>query len=179
MADAIARAITTTGTGPSARAHELRQPPPVQPLSAAESRDFGLAAKALWPAAGAEARELAQSLAKSAAIVRPLHVGIFNESLLLRRAGAFNPDPRRHPLVHARAAQRGKRRSEPGRLARFDVLIFPGGRAHKQADAMGENARRAVRDFIRSGGGYVGICAGGFLRRPSSTGVLAWSIRGY
>ncbi len=63
-------------------------------------------------------------------------------------------------------------RSQPNRLARFDVLIFPGGRAHKQADALGENARRAVKDFIRSGGGYVGICAGGFL----ASAQYDWSL---
>jgi glutamine amidotransferase-like uncharacterized protein len=148
------------------------QPPPVEPLSAAESHDFSLAAKARWPAPGTGARDLVQSLAKAAAVVRPLHVGIFNE-----RSCCDEPEPLfrildaipscTRELLSAENVQ-----SQPDRLARFDVLIFPGGRAHKQADALGENARRAVKDFIRSGGGYVGICAGGFL----ASAQYDWSL---
>ena len=148
------------------------QPPPVEPLSAAESHDFSLAAKARWPAPGAEAHELIQSLAKSAAVVRPLHVGIFNE-----RSCCDEPEPLFRILDAIPSCTREllgaeNVQSEPDRLARFDVLIFPGGRAHKQADALGENARRAVKDFIRSGGGYVGICAGGFL----ASAQYDWSL---
>jgi glutamine amidotransferase-like uncharacterized protein len=141
-------------------------------LSAAESHDFSLAAKARWPIPGAEARELVQSLAKSAAVVRPLHVGIFNErsccdepQLLFRILDAIPSCTRE--LLSVEIVQ-----SQPDRLARFDVLIFPGGRAHKQADALGKNARRAIKDFIRSGGGYVGICAGGFL----ASAQYEWSL---
>jgi glutamine amidotransferase-like uncharacterized protein len=140
-----------------------REPPPVEPLSAAESHDFGLAAKARWPAPGAEALELVQSLAKSAAVMRPIHVGIFNE-----RSCCDEPEPLFRILDAIPSCTRELLSAEnvqfqPDRLARFDVLIFPGGRAHKQAGALGENACKAVKDFIRFGGGYVGICAGGFL----------------
>jgi glutamine amidotransferase-like uncharacterized protein len=158
--------------GQPSRALQPPQPPPIEPLSAAESHDFSLAAKARWPAPGAEARELVQSLANSAAVVRPLHVGIFNE-----RSCCDEPEPLfrildaipscTRELESAENVQR-----EPDRLARFDVLIFPGGRAHKQADALGENARRAVKDFIRAGGGFVGICAGGFL----ASAQYDWSL---
>jgi glutamine amidotransferase-like uncharacterized protein len=154
------------------RAIQPPQPPPVEPLSAAESHDFSLAAKARWPVPGSEARELVQSLTRSAALVRPLHVGIFNE-----RSCCDEPEPLcrildaipscTRELLSAETVQ-----SQSDRLARFDVLIFPGGRAHKQADALGENARRSVKDFIRSGGGYVGICAGGFL----ASGQYDWSL---
>jgi glutamine amidotransferase-like uncharacterized protein len=151
------------------------QPPqfsPVEPLSAAESHDFGLANKARWPAPGAEARGLVQSLAKSAALVRPLHVGIFNE-----RSCCDEPKPLFRILDAIPSCTRElfsaeNVQSQPDRLARFDVLIFPGGRAHKQAAALGENARRAVKDYIRSGGGYVGICAGGFL----ASAQYDWSL---
>jgi glutamine amidotransferase-like uncharacterized protein len=141
-------------------------------LGAAESHDLSLAAKARWPVPGAEAHELVQSLARSAAIVRPLHVGIFQE-----RSCCDEPEPLfrildaipscTRELLSAEIVQ-----SRSDRLARFDVLIFPGGRAHKQADALGENARRAVKDFVRSGGGYVGICAGGFL----ASAQYDWSL---
>jgi glutamine amidotransferase-like uncharacterized protein len=158
--------------GQPSRALQPPQPPPVEPLSAAESHDFSLAAKARWPAPGAEARELVQSLARSAAVVRPLRVGIFNE-----RSCCDEPEPLFRILDSIPSCRREllsaeNVRSEPDRLARFDVLIFPGGRAHKQAAALGEDARRAVKDFIRSGGGYVGICAGGFL----ASAQYDWSL---
>ena len=141
-------------------------------MSTAESHDFSLAAKARWPAPGAEARELVQSLAKSAAVVRPLRVGIFNE-----RSCCDEPEPLFRildaiPSCTCEILSAENVRSQPDSLSRFDVLIFPGGRAHKQADALGENARRAVKDFIRSGGGYVGICAGGFL----ASAQYDWSL---
>src|SRR5262249_1688847 len=158
--------------GGPARALQPSQPPPVEPLSAAESHDFSLAAKARWPVPGAEARELVRSLAKSATVVRPLHVGIFDE-----RSCCDEPEPLFHildaiPLCTHELLSAENIQSGPGRLARFDVLIFPGGRAHKQAAALGENARGAVKDFIRSGGGYVGICAGGFL----ASAQYDWSL---
>lgn len=58
-------------------------------------------------------------------------------------------------------------------LARkFDVLVFPGGKAKAQSEALGADGREAVREHLRSGGGYVGICAGAFL---ASSG-REWSL---
>ncbi len=48
-------------------------------------------------------------------------------------------------------------------LASFDVLLFPGGSGSAQAHALGEEGRARVRQFVREGGGYVGICAGAYL----------------
>jgi putative intracellular protease/amidase len=59
-----------------------------------------------------------------------------------------------------------------GALARFDVLIQPGGSASKQAKTLGEGGRTAVRDFVRSGGGYLGICAGAYL----ASADYSWSL---
>ncbi len=59
-----------------------------------------------------------------------------------------------------------------GILNRFDVVIFPGGSGIAQAEALGKNGKRAVRAFIRNGGGYVGICAGAFL----ATAGHDWSL---
>ena len=50
-----------------------------------------------------------------------------------------------------------------GRLAEFDVVLHPGGSGGGQGKALGEDGREKVRDFIRKGGGYVGICAGAYL----------------
>ncbi|MDA7921818.1 BPL-N domain-containing protein, partial [Verrucomicrobiales bacterium] len=48
-------------------------------------------------------------------------------------------------------------------LKQFDVVVFPGGSGSKQGGAIGEQGRTSVREFIESGGGYVGVCAGAYL----------------
>ena len=50
-----------------------------------------------------------------------------------------------------------------GRLDGFDVLIMPGGSGSKQAERLQASGREKIREFVRSGGGYVGICAGSYL----------------
>ena len=59
-----------------------------------------------------------------------------------------------------------------GRLDEFDVLFVPGGSGSKQAEAMGEDGRQKVREFVQSGGGYLGICAGGYL----ATDGYSWGL---
>lgn len=48
-------------------------------------------------------------------------------------------------------------------LKQFDTVIFPGGSAGRQGKALGPEKRRHVKQFVRNGGGYVGICAGAYL----------------
>lgn len=48
-------------------------------------------------------------------------------------------------------------------LGVYDVLVFPGGSGSSQAKGIGEAGAKNVREFIRNGGGYVGICAGAYL----------------
>lgn len=50
-----------------------------------------------------------------------------------------------------------------GRLAGYDVLLHPGGSGGGQGKALGEEGRERVREFVKGGGGYVGICAGAYL----------------
>ncbi|MGB8169977.1 MAG: BPL-N domain-containing protein [Chthoniobacteraceae bacterium] len=50
-----------------------------------------------------------------------------------------------------------------GLLKDFDVVVFTGGSGHAEADAVTEKGREEVRQFVRGGGGYVGICAGAYL----------------
>lgn len=59
-----------------------------------------------------------------------------------------------------------------GRLDDFDVLIMPGGSGSKQAERLEEAGRRAIRGFVNSGGGYVGICAGSYL----ASSHYEWSL---
>ena len=46
---------------------------------------------------------------------------------------------------------------------RFDVVVFSGGSGSAQAKAIGEAGRANIRDFVKNGGGYVGVCAGAYL----------------
>ncbi|MDI3517913.1 MAG: hypothetical protein PWQ34_60 [Caldanaerobacter sp.] len=50
-----------------------------------------------------------------------------------------------------------------GELEKFDAIVIPGGRALNQAEALGEKGRKAIKEFIKKGGGYIGICAGTYL----------------
>lgn len=50
-----------------------------------------------------------------------------------------------------------------GGLAGYDVVIFSGGSGGTQARALGDEGRAKVREFVKNGGGYVGICAGAYL----------------
>ena len=50
-----------------------------------------------------------------------------------------------------------------GGLKGYDLVMFTGGSGSAEAAALGEKGREEVRDFVRNGGGYVGICAGAYL----------------
>jgi glutamine amidotransferase-like uncharacterized protein len=52
---------------------------------------------------------------------------------------------------------------QAGSLRAFDCIIFPGGNARMQAEALGDDGKVNVRKFVQSGGGYIGICGGAFL----------------
>ncbi|MGD9128710.1 MAG: succinylglutamate desuccinylase/aspartoacylase family protein [Planctomycetia bacterium] len=60
-----------------------------------------------------------------------------------------------------------------GILANLDVIIFSGGSGSKQAAAIGEEGREAVRAFVKKGGGYIGICAGSYLAMNN----FSWSLK--
>jgi hypothetical protein len=48
-------------------------------------------------------------------------------------------------------------------LKPFDVVVFSGGSGSAEAEAIDEAGRKNVREFVRNGGGYVGVCAGAYL----------------
>ena len=171
MAPGSARSIATTGIFRPARAVQPPGPPPVEPLSATESHDFSLAAKARWPAAGAEARELVQSLAKSAAVVRPLHVGIFNESSCCDKPEPLFPILDTIPSC-TRSSRAENVRSQPDRLARFDVLIFPGGTGTQAGRCPGRERLPGCQRLHPIGRRLCRNCAGGFL----ASAQYDWSL---
>ncbi|MCR5414987.1 MAG: hypothetical protein K6F50_09730 [Kiritimatiellae bacterium] len=50
-----------------------------------------------------------------------------------------------------------------GALKDFDVYIAPGGHAGDQGDALGPEGLTNIAEFVRSGGGYLGACAGCYM----------------
>ncbi len=56
-----------------------------------------------------------------------------------------------------------------GKLSQYSVLIHPGGSAKAQSKALGEVGRQKVREFVQSGHGMVGICAGAYLACSDSS----------
>ena len=52
------------------------------------------------------------------------------------------------------------------------MLVQPGGSGSKQAEALKPEGREAIKEFVRGGGGYVGICAGAYLASADYT----WSL---
>lgn len=57
-------------------------------------------------------------------------------------------------------------------LTAFDVVVFSGGSGSAQAEAIGAAGRHNVREFVRGGGGYLGICAGAYLACAN----YSWSL---
>lgn len=50
-----------------------------------------------------------------------------------------------------------------GALNSYDVVLAPGGNSIEQGMELNYIGAKAIRDFVRSGGGYLGVCAGAFL----------------
>jgi len=55
-----------------------------------------------------------------------------------------------------------------GALDGVDVLIVPGGSSHAMSASLGADGRKAIVDFVRQGGGYIGACAGAYLVSETS-----------
>lgn len=56
------------------------------------------------------------------------------------------------------------------------LLFVPGGFSRHKSDALGEAGRQAVREYVRSGGWYMGICGGAGLglSTPEGIGLCPW-----
>ncbi|HLN26333.1 MAG TPA: BPL-N domain-containing protein [Gemmataceae bacterium] len=59
-----------------------------------------------------------------------------------------------------------------GALDTFHVVVFPGGNALNQSEALKSEGKDAVRAYVSGGGGYVGICAGAYL----ATAQCKWGL---
>jgi len=59
-----------------------------------------------------------------------------------------------------------------GVLTNLDVLVMPGGSGSKQATNLETSGREAIQQFVKNGGGYVGVCAGAYL----ASSHYPWSL---
>lgn len=50
-----------------------------------------------------------------------------------------------------------------GELKDYSVLIVPGGYTKRCVTSLGKRGFERIRDFVESGGGYIGICAGAYM----------------
>lgn len=57
-----------------------------------------------------------------------------------------------------------------GALDNFDVVLLPGGSGKGQGDSMGPEGVAKLKEFVASGKGYVGICAGAYV--PMQQGFM-------
>ena len=57
-----------------------------------------------------------------------------------------------------------------GALDKFDLVILPGGSGKGQGASMGPEGVAKLKDFVASGKGYIGICAGAYV--PMQQGFM-------
>ncbi len=50
-----------------------------------------------------------------------------------------------------------------GKLTETDAIIFPGGSGSKQLNSLGKTGKQKVINYIKQGGGAIGICAGAYM----------------
>ena len=64
-----------------------------------------------------------------------------------------------------------------GKLKGLDLLVMPGGSSKLQMQSMGAEGVKALQDFVRNGGAYVGICAGFHitLNRPERAQLMPYT----
>ncbi|MGB2822457.1 MAG: BPL-N domain-containing protein, partial [Phycisphaerae bacterium] len=103
----------------------------------------------------------------------PVRVAVYNGGGSASQTGPLRLERIVTAQPDAAAEIIGPEEVRSGALRQFDVVLFPGGSGSKQAAALGDVGREAVRKFTRAGGGYVGICAGAYL----ATYRYSWSLR--
>ena len=92
----------------------------------------------------------------------PVRVAIF-EGTGAPESGIANVCARVEGLTGATLDRLKPEQIAAGALEGYDVVIFSGGSGSAQAKSLGDAGRERVREFVRNGGGYVGICAGAYL----------------
>lgn len=119
----------------------------------------------------ADMKEAALTLPAPPPVLKPVRVAIYDA------APEVSKGPRN--LLRFLSAENGfsahrvtAEQIRAGCLDEVDVLIMPGGSGSKQAAQLEAEGRLKIQDFVRAGGGYVGICAGSYL----ATTHYDWSL---
>lgn len=61
-----------------------------------------------------------------------------------------------------------------GKLSEYDCFIIPGGDPFPMADALEKEGLDAIKDFVSSGGIYLGVCAGTYLCMKFCENAMPW-----
>ncbi|MBN2139657.1 MAG: biotin--protein ligase [Desulfovibrionaceae bacterium] len=85
--------------------------------------------------------------------------------LILRALRSWD---RPHRLVRANEIAQGVSAGNPGGPS---LLLVPGGQASAKAHLLGAKGRKAVQDFVASGGAYLGLCGGAGLALSGGRGL--------
>ena len=97
-------------------------------------------------------------------VEKPVNAGIFqnerNSNIPIARQLALSPEYNLRVL--------GPEDYTNGVLEKLDLVIQPGGGATSQYKALGEKGTEALKNFVRNGGKYYGVCAGAFLAMQQS-----------
>ncbi|WP_395752323.1 BPL-N domain-containing protein [Prosthecobacter sp.] len=94
--------------------------------------------------------------------IRPIKVGIYRGPGA-PQGGGDNVANVLKPFPQAQVVILSEKDVATLNLSAYDVLVFPGGSGGGQSKGIGEAGLKNVRDFVRNGGGYVGICGGAYL----------------
>jgi glutamine amidotransferase-like uncharacterized protein len=104
-----------------------------------------------------------KTIVAAPATTRPIRIAIY-DGPGSGDSGVDNVEARARQLVGAKVTHLTPAEIGTADLTgRFDVVVFSGGSGSKQGNAIGEAGRNNVREFVRNGGGYFGVCAGAYL----------------
>jgi len=167
---AAARSLNASGVMVMiGRSHEdpTKQPDKVQPISTRARHGRKMVHALLKYLGMAESdwnvlvdRSKPEHLKKNGS--RLIHVGIYDGP----GCGTAGPRAIMRSIsrqVHMQLHNVSQAEMQAGFIRQFDVIIFPGGGSGTFAKTIGKEGSRHVESFVKSGGGYVGVCAGAYL----------------
>lgn len=131
--------------------------PATQPASTADDQSY--------PPGSMEAGEIRPVSSRQLRVALYTDAGSRNGGDNVEKALQFEPTGFKTQRVTAAEVRAGV-------LKDFDVFVAGGGSGSKIAQALEEKGREEVVRFVKSGGGYVGICAGAYLVSSD----YAWSL---
>jgi len=118
----------------------------------------------LWLAAQplvAAGEEASPGNSSNTVAARPVKVAVFHDAGVSPKVSVLLDVLKQHADVEA--VEFNGEEIRAGRLAGFDIALFPGGSGSGEAKALDVAGREQVRSFVEAGGGFLGICAGAYL----------------